>query len=1081
MGKTIYTSKGDSVSYNKNTWTYNVNGTTYTSATAAANALSNWVGRGTFSSWTSTSSSSSSSSSTKSSNNNFVDPSVLQDAQVNWYTPEQIDAKWWTGTASNVNTYDKTYWTNSFSLAGGYSSGGSSTTSAVNTGIRSVSSPYTNQWAWNYSYNPTTWYYHKVINSGENQWVSYWEDQNHYGILNTNEKVTPDSTYKRDNNTDLSNPLLNWWLTDTDNINTNIDLVGDKNTNLNKFWDFATAVNNKLQTAYGIQDLNELKQRYPEQYSSLIQSLSSVAWVWNATDPSQRWLLDWQLQAIIWTAVWAWSDTSKLNVLNESLMNKFENWQQVAEDMRNIIKLQTEWKSTGQIAKQMWISEDQVQQAVLAYNWLDNRLWEYYKLKSGEANEITEPYDTKMQRLEQEKKIALDRANREIEWLKQDFDTNLARQKQVNEQNEHNADFMSGQYWFGFSKRGLEWLDYVQEQAQQIIDDMVKNYDRANIEIADWVADILRNWQWNNEDLMKASEDALTAAKNNYTSNMLAIQQQYGTVWMQAQQQLANNVQNFITQAENIYDNALNRQQQNLSNLITNFSNLNALSYNNLQLRNARIQQFQNEAMTMNRSQLQQLANQLWMSPQEYWDLINYQVQAVQNQLNWYAPWAWIQFQDEISTMLESGANAQEVLQRVMSQPEFKAMQTVSNSTWKSAGNGWLYDDNGNTKRIEWYTTSTSSAKAATTDSNGNYQRVKLDETPNEDTWIPNVYGNTVKLAPTVWAMLNEAYNNLLAQWIELKIWDSYRSYETQKQAYESGKAWVVSPDKSYHVLWQAFDLSQSAADWMKDNEAVTQALLDAGFTRPNAKEWWHWSYWEWKDAFWGKPRNTQAYDMARAIRAWTADKPSKNTTAYTDVSLALQDLVNNEFWGEMPTWWEDLIRWSVLKEKDLDSNTAQSITSTFVWLSNTERLMELLEANWFQTWPIMSRLAKLNPRNKWMAEIKAQINTMAAGIARWFGEKWVLSDKDIERYMNTLPHEQLWERAQQAVWDLLRISLYKALANSLENAAKQWKDVHLYIDDYRNAVNYLQSVGAMEWGGRWLQGTIDLSNYWRS
>ena len=59
---------------------------------------------------------------------------------------------------------------------------------------------------------------------------------------------------------------------------------------------------------------------------------------------------------------------------------------------------------------------------------------------------------------------------------------------------------------------------------------MVTNYDRSKAEIADGISDIIRNWERNNEDLMKASEDALTAAKNNYTSNMLAIQQRYGTV-----------------------------------------------------------------------------------------------------------------------------------------------------------------------------------------------------------------------------------------------------------------------------------------------------------------------------------------------------------------------------------------------------------------------------------------------------------------------------------------------------------------------------------------------------------------------
>jgi hypothetical protein len=80
---------------------------------------------------------------------------------------------------------------------------------------------------------------------------------------------------------------------------------------------------------------------------------------------------------------------------------------------------------------------------------------------------------------------------------------------------------------------------------------------------------------------------------------------------MQAQQQLSNNVQSFITSAENIYDNMLQQQQQNLTNLITNASNINALSMQNLTLRQAKIEQFQNESLNLNRNQLQNLADQL--------------------------------------------------------------------------------------------------------------------------------------------------------------------------------------------------------------------------------------------------------------------------------------------------------------------------------------------------------------------------------------------------------------------------------------------------------------------------------------
>lgn len=73
----------------------------------------------------------------------------------------------------------------------------------------------------------------------------------------------------------------------------------------------------------------------------------------------------------------------------------------------------------------------------------------------------------------------------------------------------------------------------------------------------------------------------------------------------------AQGVQNFITEAENIYDRALKRQQENLTNLITNVSNLNALSVQNMALRNQKIQQFQNESMNMNREQVAELAQEL--------------------------------------------------------------------------------------------------------------------------------------------------------------------------------------------------------------------------------------------------------------------------------------------------------------------------------------------------------------------------------------------------------------------------------------------------------------------------------------
>ena len=867
---------------------------------------------------------------------------------------------------------------------------------------------------------------------------------------------------------------------------------------------FRDAVNGKLQKAYWIQSLDEFKSRYPEQYESLLQSLQSVEWVRNATDPNERQMLDGALQGIIGSWVWAGSDWSKIGVLEESIMKKFKNPDQIKSDTQNVIKLQTEWNSIKDIAKKMNMSEDQVQQLILLANGLDSKAWEYYQLKDDVAADITEPYDTKMQRLEEEKKIALDRANRNLERLKEDFDTNMERQKQQNDINLHNADFLAGQYWYWMSRRWIEWLNYVATQAQQILDDLTKNYDRNNIEMADGIADIIRNRQRNNEDLMKASQDALTAAKNSFTSNMLAIQQQYGTVGLQAQQALANNVQSFIEQAELIYDNALTRQQQNLSNLITNVSNLNALAYNNLALRQAKIQQFQSEAMTMNRSQLQQLANQLWMSPEEYWDLVNYQVQAVQNELNGYVPWAWIQFQDEISSYLEWWANAQEVLQRVMNQPEFKAMQVAaaggSGNNWDMSGGimynkatGEYMDLNSATNergsagsgtifnKATWEVKTVSGGTVSTTNPDTwAYQKVDLgyrDASDMVDTGIASANkGQTLKFAPEIADMFEWAYNQLLAQWIELQVWDSFVPYSVKKQSYESGKEWNVSPDKSYHVKWQAFDVARS----QMNDETIIQALLDAGFTRPVASEPRHWSYGEWKDAFWWQPRNTKAYDTARSILSGVGTLPWKNSKEYTDAMNALDDLVKSIWWEGYPEW-EELINYSVIFDNSLGANEQQSIASTASSIYSTDLLMSLLEDNKFKTWPIMSKIAGRNPRDADYAAINASINAMASNIARWFGEKWVLSDKDIERYMKTLPNTKIWTKAQEVVGTLLKAKLYSWLVNTLETAAKNKRDVSMYIQNYKEAVQWLQQNWFMEWGGRWLQGTVDLTGLGRS
>jgi len=101
----------------------------------------------------------------------------------------------------------------------------------------------------------------------------------------------------------------------------------------------------------------------------------------------------------------------------------------------------------------------------------------------------------------------------------------------------------------------------------------------------------------------------------------------------------------------------------------------------------------------------------------------------------------------------------------------------------------------------------------------------------------PNVYGGKVKVTQMVSDALDIAEKAL---GIDLKIADSARSTETQRQAYESGKAGVAPPGTSFHETGNAIDLSQTGSDNM-NNQKVFAALRRAGLQQ-HPGEWWHWS-----------------------------------------------------------------------------------------------------------------------------------------------------------------------------------------------------------------------------------------------
>ena len=844
--------------------------------------------------------------------------------------------------------------------------------------------------------------------------------------------------------------------------------------------DFWEATNKKLKEAYGIEDLNALREKYPSEYEGLMKNLNSLQWVWNATDPNSRKLLEGHLQGVLGVATGAWSDKSVLRWVESALLNKFENPDQIKKDAENITRLQKEWLSTSEIASQMGMSEDQVHQLNLLANGLDSRAWEYYKLKKVEADKITEPFDDKIKKLDEDKKIALERANRNVEWHKQDFDTAMERQKKQNEINAHNADMLAGKYGFAFSKRGMEGLNYIWEQAQNIINDLIKNYDRGHQEMADGISDIMRNWKWNNKELMKASQEALNQAKNNFTSGVLQVQQKYGTIGLQAQQAFAQAVQGFISQAEDIYDKALKRQQDNLTNLITNASNLNAMQVNNFNLRNAKVQQFQAESLGLNREQLFDLAKELWI-PGGYQKLQSYQIQSAQNVLNGYASGAGMAFGESVKNMINQWYTPEQAIGAVVQSNSFAEYKKKIESKWDS----WAMSDG------VLYNKTTGEIKNTGGWSGWKLMPIGKDTRGFYDTKtgnIINIGGGDEQRTPTL------SSSETLASFANKYPVGSHggecgRFANTYLQSI-GGKGIFTDPiaDKKAHInsstptVWSIAIMNSAKYPQWWHVAIVTAVHEDGSITTlesnrydENLKKWDGKVFTRtFKPSTSGKLKvfgyhipqgvtQETTYDQrAQAILDWVGDLPAKNSKEYGEVQLALQKLIKKKQ-GEGKTGGVDLIRMSAIYDKPIGEAATESIEGAFTSLYNAEYLTQTLEENKNKVGVLMWRLSQLNPWDADMASIRAQINGMSSKIARWFGEKWVLTDEDVKRYMHTIPNEKMGDRARQVVGDLLQAKLYKGLMNTIETHAKAKRDVSNFAGDYEVAQQWLSEHGFLK------------------
>lgn len=437
---------------------------------------------------------------------------------------------------------------------------------------------------------------------------------------------------------------------------------------------YRDTVNSILNSAFGIWDLDSIKDMYwSDVYYSMMNALQDVEWTWNATDPASRAQLQWYLQEIIGSAVWTWVDQSKLNLAMNAILSNFTDaaQKQIQQDVLAVQNLQTKWMSADQIAKQTWMSKDQVNQLVLLSQWMPSQIWKYYEMNNDAEDLITEDYERNRENLAQQYKFNLEVANQEITQLREDFNKTYLDQQEANENTLHNMDLIAWMTGTWYSRRWLEGMSYAQQQANAVLNNLIDNYDRNNLDIANSIKSMTMAYQQNDAELVDQMNDAILNAKNNYIAQVSNIQSKYWLVWLEWQQAIAQAVQWFVNQAETIYNNAFNRAWTNTNNLISAVSSIWAIEQQQMQTKQMKIAEFQQDSMYMTQNQLRDYAQKNWLQ-MEYQQLVWYQQEATINTLNSVSPWLWNQYANKISQMLSKWYTPQQAVSEILNSDELQ-------------------------------------------------------------------------------------------------------------------------------------------------------------------------------------------------------------------------------------------------------------------------------------------------------------------------------------------------------------------------------------------------------------------------
>jgi len=715
--------------------------------------------------------------------------------------------------------------------------------------------------------------------------------------------------------------------------------------------------------------------------------------------------------------------------------DRFTNWNEVNDNINNTLAIAWQHKAdnwyTGTPTDQqiVEIAEMSGNDFATTKKIMEGRWYEDLELQSEFRDEAWQPFDRNEENLITDNERQLEDVEQQNERNQMTINASIDDVQTQMERNIAMREKAWALSWANRSSWYMQWLENIRNDALKNIErlNIQKDRDTADTAKIKWriIEDFTKNIERNKENLnntLNSIKTSMGAELNQYlldssptsdtlTRKLRKIKDKYGIQSFEARKAYNEamkwdvDVMTYATEkALKLQQSMQNLQQTNVSNLLAN---------NGLAL----------QGMTYN--QLGEMLTSWELSQSDYglmkWYMQTLWLNMLQNS------WA-MQPQDAemYNGLLAQGYTPAQAIQAVKAKNPTRFTQSIDDKniakTVKTDYGTFQWNPNTGKYDIE----------VGWDDTNTQIQASWVIE----DTHIPTAHsgGIDAKVDSVARPSFEKAFDEMAAKWllpeVNMSEW-VFRTHEQQQKLYDNyANYWgplAARPWTSAHEKWLAVDIT----NWTPEMAEIMNA--NGWYQTAGVNDMWHFEYvWTQNDT-----QNDPQEITIQEIMFFNDDitRRKMSTDDVNRIGNAKKEVMSdpnasiNDIMMRSNGW------------KNIWETQAKSFGKFDQALMQLWSMQEQIEkAN---TWPIVWRLANMNPRNSEAQILKAQLQWLIPNIARWvYWEVWVLTDNDVRLYSKTLPSLESTEATNKWVLALTLDILAEWYKKQLATAAGLWYDV---------------------------------------